>query len=253
MVEIKKIYYGFFVVMAFSSGAFSGEIELPQIYGKPYHKAREELVNRGWQPAQTVSSESINEGLGQAKDFFNSGYVEINDCAPTGSSPCIAYFKSQYGKFLKVVTMGESGFRGDDFPVVDSAEIIESIPEYKYLAGENNIPDQDRYKKIPQQEVSIYSELCEDVSEWYLKAGRARANSISKEEWQAYKRDVIEGWIVRGIDMRTLSTYVSFMSHADVYAYHYFKDATPRELKEMGRKICLDNNGELPPISELFK
>ncbi|WP_427144064.1 hypothetical protein ACQCLI_12755 [Pseudomonas nitroreducens] len=115
------------LISALSHMAQAGQPEIPVITGVQYNKARELLISKGWQPVATVSPNEKFES-DQAEQFRKAGFIEINDCAPTGASPCILYFKSATGEKLKVITVGESNVQGDDFPSVSNYELVSSIP-----------------------------------------------------------------------------------------------------------------------------
>lgn len=100
--------------------------KVPEITNLNYAKARLMLIQAGWKPAPTVG---VNDELwGQAKVFQDAGFREINDCAGTGSAPCIMYFRDLRGNVLKVVTQGEATLEGADFPVVDNYQLVDHLP-----------------------------------------------------------------------------------------------------------------------------
>lgn len=118
---------GFFLAglsLAFLQVANASSVAV--ITGMPYNKARELLMSTGWQPVSTVLPN--DELFGQAKQFREIGYNEVNDCAGTGASPCVFYFKNADGGKLKVVTLGESDLKGEDFPKVDNYDLVEVLP-----------------------------------------------------------------------------------------------------------------------------
>lgn len=82
--------------------------KVPAITEFTYHKARKALLAAGWQPLQTVRWPEVDERLsGQARAFWEKGYVEVEDCAGTGVAPCVFLFKDAYGNHLRVTTAGE--------------------------------------------------------------------------------------------------------------------------------------------------
>lgn len=123
------ITYAFVVCQA---NADQSEV-VPNITNLKYNEARKALIDAGWQPAITVGH---NEELfGQAQGFRDIGYSEINDCAGTGLSPCVFYFKNIYGKKLQVNTLGESNLSGNDFPQVSNYELVDRLPGEESLAA----------------------------------------------------------------------------------------------------------------------
>ena len=82
---------------------------IPKIAGLPYVRARELLVNAGWQPflhSWTFASD-IAIKYGNGPGFWEMGFWEISQASPTGLAHCIFEFKDVYGNRLRVVTMGE--------------------------------------------------------------------------------------------------------------------------------------------------
>lgn len=225
----------FFASMVLSSGAISDQVKVPQIYGQPYHKARKAIISEGWQPAQTVSSIDVGEIFGQAKYFFDLGYREINDCALTGAVPCVMYFASPYGKVLKVVTLGEATLKGEDFPVVESFMIVDSLPVNKDIAVQDSDPEGDKLD---------YVNFCEDVSGWFDKAGQARDRGFSYKEWSSYLGQVYAKKMLN--DRKDSPDYFYFMNRGSAYAYSLASHATPQELRRIGRNECLENKGRGP-------
>jgi hypothetical protein len=92
-----------------------------------YNKARELLIAKGWKPV-IMNSMSAKFDPGQIAQFKNSGFVEIYNCTSTGAPPCVLYFENKEQEKLKVITIGESNFQGDDFPAVSSYELVDRIP-----------------------------------------------------------------------------------------------------------------------------
>ena len=108
------------------------KIEIPTITNVKYNKARELLIEKGWQPARTVNPNELLSADSmdiQAKAFWKAGYEGINACAGSGASPCVLYFKSAIGPILRVNTIGESSVTGDDFPIVSNYEVVSEIPK----------------------------------------------------------------------------------------------------------------------------
>ena len=99
--------------------------KVPVITGKTYHKARKALLAAGWQPVQTVRWQELDERLfGQAKNFWQNGYVEVEDCAGSGMAPCSFLLKDVYGNRLQVVTEGEEAPKEKAFAVVKSYQFV---------------------------------------------------------------------------------------------------------------------------------
>lgn len=79
--------------------------ELPKLkQGMPYSKAREMLLEAGWQAI--FNSEILNAERSARVDYFftEKEYTEIQDCAGTGLGLCLFRFESAYGEILYVTT-----------------------------------------------------------------------------------------------------------------------------------------------------
>jgi len=99
--------------------------KVPAIAEFTYHKARKALLAAGWQPVQTVRWQEVDETLyGQARDFWEKGYIEVEDCTGTGLSPCIFLFKDTYGNRLRVTTAGEEDPEGKFHAMVTGFEFV---------------------------------------------------------------------------------------------------------------------------------
>ena len=79
--------------------------ELPKLkQGMPYSKAREMLLEAGWQAI--FNREILNSERSAPVDYFftKKEYTEIQDCAGSGLGLCYFRFESAYGEILSVVT-----------------------------------------------------------------------------------------------------------------------------------------------------
>ena len=81
-----------------------------QLVGKLYREARAQLIRVGWVPK--VSSVEGPDGPERewltAGEFLALGYVEIQQCAGTGLTPCIFDFAREGGRCLRITTLGEA-------------------------------------------------------------------------------------------------------------------------------------------------
>ena len=69
--------------------------------GVDYRKARQALIDAGWEPVpQTESTSFFGEEIRRT-------YREVKDCAGTGKAPCIFVFKGKNGRTLHIHTTGE--------------------------------------------------------------------------------------------------------------------------------------------------
>jgi hypothetical protein len=89
----------------FSIAAFS-DCELPKLkQSMKFHKAREMLLDAGWQGLRKYPLPDKSGMVGYV--FYDLGYSEVVDCAGTGVAPCIFVYKNANGKKLEVHTYGE--------------------------------------------------------------------------------------------------------------------------------------------------
>jgi hypothetical protein len=97
-------------------------LPIPQIDGLTYHKARLEIIASGWQPLQTNSNSE--ELLGQAYNFFNAGYREVEDCTGTGLAYCRFLFRDDCSNIIIVVTAGEEIPKINAYATVDHTSVM---------------------------------------------------------------------------------------------------------------------------------
>ena len=78
--------------------------ELPKLkQNMPYSKAREMLLEAGWQ--SIFNREILNSERSAPVDYFftKKEYTEIQDCAGSGLGLCYFRFESAYGEILYVL------------------------------------------------------------------------------------------------------------------------------------------------------
>jgi hypothetical protein len=82
---------------------------IPEIYGLPYSKARQLLIQSGWQPFmnQWSYANDVNIRHGNGMVFWEKGYHEIDSTSGTGYGFCRFEFVDAYNNRLKVITAGE--------------------------------------------------------------------------------------------------------------------------------------------------
>jgi hypothetical protein len=73
--------------------------------GMPFAKARELLLDGGWQGLRKYPFPERAGQVGYV--FYELGYMEVVDCAGTGVAPCIFMYKDAKGRQLEVRTYGE--------------------------------------------------------------------------------------------------------------------------------------------------
>lgn len=76
--------------------------------GMPYQKAREILIQKGWQPHLMGDAPNLNDT--SVRELFELGYQEVKDCSGTGLGPCRFEFTNAAGELLVVsaITAGSS-------------------------------------------------------------------------------------------------------------------------------------------------
>ncbi|GET42240.1 hypothetical protein [Microseira wollei] len=76
--------------------------------GMPYKKAREVLIQKGWQPHLQGDAPNLNDT--SVRELFDLGYQEVKDCSGTGLGPCRFEFTNAAGELLVVsaITAGAS-------------------------------------------------------------------------------------------------------------------------------------------------
>ncbi|MFB2983667.1 hypothetical protein [Microseira sp. BLCC-F43] len=76
--------------------------------GMPYKKAREVLIQKGWQPHLLGDAPNLNDT--SVRELFDLGYQEVKDCSGTGLGPCRFEFTNAAGELLAVsaITAGAS-------------------------------------------------------------------------------------------------------------------------------------------------
>lgn len=90
-------------------------IHVPIINTLPYDIARKLLLAEGWQPIPQQESGIVTDGL------RSKGVMEVENCAGTGTNPCIFQWKDARGDELTVHSQGE--FDENGYPTVTSSEV----------------------------------------------------------------------------------------------------------------------------------
>ncbi|BAU14361.1 hypothetical protein LEP3755_49080 [Leptolyngbya sp. NIES-3755] len=79
----------------------------------PYSQARQELIDRGWQPNLEGDEPNLNSSV--VKTLFDLGYEEIKDCAGTGEELCRFEFVNQHNQLLVVIGGSTGRGAGEQF------------------------------------------------------------------------------------------------------------------------------------------
>ncbi|MBD2456419.1 hypothetical protein H6G80_20365 [Nostoc sp. FACHB-87] len=66
--------------------------------GMPYQKAREQVLQQGWQP--NLQGDAPNLQDSSVKELYDFGYTEVKDCSGTGVGACRFEFTNQVGELL---------------------------------------------------------------------------------------------------------------------------------------------------------
>ncbi|WP_322746021.1 hypothetical protein [Nostoc sp. LEGE 06077] len=68
--------------------------------GMPYQKARELVIQQGWQP--NLQGDAPNLRDNSVKELFDFGYKEVKDCSGTGVGACLFEFTNPDGELLSI-------------------------------------------------------------------------------------------------------------------------------------------------------
>jgi hypothetical protein len=119
-MQMKKIFKLLIIIMSFWGSAFAGDMPIRIKQGMLYTKAREILINDGW---QTVTAHTTGNGMPicyrtkdmdpytdpeykQFNDSEECNYPEVDDCSGTGMGFCKMNFYDGERTYLTVVTDG---------------------------------------------------------------------------------------------------------------------------------------------------
>ncbi|MEO1432942.1 MAG: hypothetical protein AAFV71_28530 [Cyanobacteria bacterium J06633_8] len=112
MMKLKIVLFGLVLAVIFALVPhLSFAQEIPTLkQGMPYYKARNILLNSGWQAV--FNRDILNSEKSAPVDFYfnKKEYTEIVDCAGSGLGLCLFQFQNAYGKKLMISTSnnGES-------------------------------------------------------------------------------------------------------------------------------------------------
>jgi hypothetical protein len=90
----------------------ANQCHLPTLKGKDYLTNRVIFIKNGWTPKithQSKNNKTPEELFSTAAKFWNNGEIEVEDCASTGTAPCIFNFIKNTHT-LTVITNGEEDF-----------------------------------------------------------------------------------------------------------------------------------------------
>nr|WP_322667233.1 MULTISPECIES: hypothetical protein [Nostocaceae]MDZ8209523.1 hypothetical protein [Dendronalium sp. ChiSLP03b]MDZ8211556.1 hypothetical protein [Nostoc sp. ChiSLP03a] len=68
--------------------------------GMPYQKARDLVIQQGWQPNLQGDSPNLNDT--SVRELFDLGYEEVKDCSGTGIGACLFEFTNKAGELLSI-------------------------------------------------------------------------------------------------------------------------------------------------------
>ncbi|WP_455233305.1 hypothetical protein [Geopseudomonas aromaticivorans] len=234
-MQLNKLFAATLLTSCLVGGpaAHAESAKIPAIAGKPYNQAREMLIAEGWKPAP---SHSANEELfGQVRAFMAAGFNEIYDCAGAGAAPCIVYFRDSSTLTLKVVTVGESELKGEDFPIVDSFSLVSEVP--------STDPEAAISPQAPTTQGwgnSTIDEWCKNVGNWYRLSGKARDGGISERDW----RNQIAG-LMAMVNNPPIEQH-RYMQAGTTVAFQFRPPLSLDELQAMGENTCYqDELGKL--------
>ncbi len=92
----------------------SGQLSVPNIYGKTYGVARKLLIKEGWQPNERHISYGDDPATqsGNGPTFWKRGYRELVTCSGSAMAECLFEFIDPAERVLVVVTEGEEDENG---------------------------------------------------------------------------------------------------------------------------------------------
>jgi hypothetical protein len=128
---------------------------LPRIGGQSLTRAREQLIEAGWQPVINHWSYQEDPRIlnGNGPMMWTQGFQEITDASGTGLAYCKFRYRDAYDNELVVVTAGELA-EGSDVPVWS----------WKILTHERMVASEREYSRLAAQiraEISRASESTE--------------------------------------------------------------------------------------------
>ncbi|NJN13484.1 MAG: hypothetical protein HC815_38490 [Richelia sp. RM1_1_1] len=105
-MKIRVLLLSFILAVIFSFiPRISIAQEIPNLrQNMPYSKARDILINSGWQAVFNLEQINNPNRSAPVNYFINKGYTEIGDCAGSGLGLCFFEFRNAYGKTLSVTT-----------------------------------------------------------------------------------------------------------------------------------------------------
>lgn len=120
---IRIILLSISLASALSAPATAQEIPKDLRQGMPYTQARALLLRAGWQAS--FFNKAILQHLDRVLQawYLDHGFMEVEECTPTGSGLCTAIFHNATGSKLYVFTAGgdrESGAYKAPGPVITS-------------------------------------------------------------------------------------------------------------------------------------
>lgn len=108
------------IVLLLSANVLAAATEYPLRKGESIVEARAALLKAGWMPVridERMADGTRENQFGDARLFFDAGYVEVQECTGTGTNPCILNYQKD-GKCLQVITVGEYHPEWSDKPDV---------------------------------------------------------------------------------------------------------------------------------------
>ncbi|MDE2084148.1 MAG: hypothetical protein KGI64_04735 [Xanthomonadaceae bacterium] len=97
------------VPLANTDPACGGRVQVPNVWGRSFSRARAKLAKYGWHPVPYVKAVSSDDTYDDpnARELRKQGIVEVDQCAGTGWGFCLAHYKHVTGAMLELETIGD--------------------------------------------------------------------------------------------------------------------------------------------------
>jgi hypothetical protein len=108
------------IIVLLAANVSTAATEYPLRKGESIVEARAALLKAGWVPVRIDKrwDDGTRENqFGDARLFFDAGFIEVQECEGTGPNACILNYQKD-GRCLQVITVGEYYRAWSDKPEV---------------------------------------------------------------------------------------------------------------------------------------
>jgi hypothetical protein len=167
--------------------------------GMPYNAARSAILSAGWQPS-FFKKTILNEIHRDLQDWFvEAGFMEVEDCSPTGDALCVAEFHDALGK-RKLYVFSTSGSPDEIKYLGHDPQIVSYCIDHKTVNCD--LPDtSSAVTPTPQEMEEAKRKIIEDHGS---RPGTQRSQQNWKKikadngAWAAIDTNSIEAWSTGG-------------------------------------------------------